>query len=437
MPRSAAAAAQAGAAAERPLLPRVPTGQWNLPRRYHLLSILGHGSYGTVCEAHDSSEDRLVAIKRVQQLFGNLEDCKRNLRELAILGSLDHECVVKLHDAFIPGGVCTFSELYSVLEICDSDLKKLVGTDVTISMQHVKFLLYNLLRGLKYLRSAGVIHRDLKSENCLVNRNCIVKICDFNLACVVDDEIPSPRAASEVPGSAEDKATEPAGAAVPSTARARRQLTQRVVSRWYRAPEVILLQALYTAAIDIWSAGCIFAELLQMLEGGMPVEDRGPLFPGATCFPLSPRARGRGQGQGVRRGHDQLSLIFDLLGTPTQAEVDRLDHEEARRYVRSLAPRQGQALRSRFPAVEAPALEVLAGMLRFDPGERLSVDQLLAHGLLEDVRDEERETVAPARLVLGFESEHGLSEVRLRRHFAAEVRRFRRSSVGEEGMGGA
>merc|ERR1719262_1874251 len=112
------------------------------------------------------------------------------------------------------------------------------------------------------------------------------------------------------------------GSSSRSSTQLKRHLTGHVVTRWYRAPELILLQDNYTAAIDVWSVGCIYAELLGMLEGTR-YEDRGPLFPGASCFPLSPDREHKNDYKFHTRGkHDQLNMIFSLLGTPSDEEID-------------------------------------------------------------------------------------------------------------------
>jgi len=180
-------------------------------------------------------------------------------------------------------------------------------------------------------------------------------------------------------------------------------MTRHVVTRWYRAPEVILLQRGYTEAIDVWSAGCILAQLFQMMPGGPRLEDRGPLFPGSQCYPLSPRVRGESVYSSER---DQLNVICKVLGTPSDAVAGRLDSEDARHYLQSLTPREGEGLASHFAHyVDENALNLLQRMLSFDPQDRITVDEALAHPCLEDVRDPARETVAPARLAFRFEDE--------------------------------
>merc|ERR1712032_425670 len=380
------------------------------PARYTLGTAIGCGAYASVCEAYDTDRHEPVAIKRCSNIFDDLVDGKRVLRELAILQALDHDCVVRLHDAFRPPQSETLyeacvemNEMYMVMELCDSDLKKLIRHDVRLGRDHVSLLLYNLLRGLKYLHSAGVYHRDLKPANCLVNQDCSLKLADFNLSCVVGERNP------------EEEQVE-VGHARPGSTVARRQMTQHVITRWYRAPEVILLNTHYTEAIDVWSAGCILAELLQMLPEGPEVRDRGPLFPGRACYPLSPRQR-----QTPSRQQDQLDLIFELLGTPSEVAVARLVREDARRYLRSFSSRQGAGFSGRFPYVEAGALDILERMLRFDPLERIKVHESLGHALLEHCRDQTRETSAADRVSLDFEQEGCIDEECLVRNFCKRI----------------
>lgn len=405
-----------------PTIPQVPGTAWRVPARYDVRAVIGRGSYATVREAVDIQRDEIVAIKQVRRLFDHLVDSKRILREVAILAALKHECVVLLHDVFVPPGTARdFTELYIVMEICDSDMKQLIYTDVTLTMAHIVLLEYNLLRGLKYLHSAGIYHRDLKPANCLVNQDCSVKIADFNLARPVAQL--APRAPSEqqpregLAPLAEASSLESSEVA-PDTTRAWRQLTQYVATRWYRDPQVILLQAEYTESIDTWAAACIFAELLQMLPGGPDVDDRGPLFPGGSCFPLSP-------GDGRRHtGPDQLGVIFDLLGTPSEAEVSRLEREDARRYVRLLPRRTGTGVQRRFNYVAAEAVDLLQKMLKFEPQERICVDEALEHVAFSECRNLATETLAPKRVTLDFEGEASLDEPRLRHHFNEVLRTY-------------
>jgi len=399
-----------------PAIPKGPADKWKIPPNYEAKQLIGTGSYGSVCEAYDSKTERLVAIKRIGHMFEDLIDCKRILREIAILSKLKHEYVVQIYDIVAPSNVSAFDELYIVMEICDSDLKKLCRTDVTLTPLHINTLLYNLLVGLKYLHSAGIYHRDLKPANCLVNQDCSVKICDFGLSRAIGEQQTH---LQELPNTPRNDGEDP------QKQRLKRHLTGHVVTRWYRAPELILLQESYTESIDMWSVGCIYAELLGMLDG-FKMEDRGPLFPGSSCFPLSPDHKHKTDYRYHTRGkHDQLNMIFNLLGTPSEAECAALERQDARRYIACFASREGEGLKAKFPHVDEASLDILGKMLQFSPGQRISVTQALEHVLFqESIRDPAKEVTAPSLLTLEFEKEPDLDEALLRRYFCKEIKKY-------------
>lgn len=178
-----------------------------------------------------------------------------------------------------------------------------------------------------------------------------------------------------------------------------RQLTKHVVTRWYRAPELILIQP-YTSAVDIWSLGCILAELLSMQEGSVPgYQDRTPLFPGGTCFPLS----GGDTGEADER-LDQLSVIFGVIGIPSREDVAAIG--EANDYIKTLSDmakkpqnHQKKSLSERFPAADPAALDLLEQMLRFNPERRCTAEEALDHEFLRGVRRKEMERMADKPLL--------------------------------------
>jgi mitogen-activated protein kinase 1/3 len=401
---------------------------WSLPSHYEVKKSIGKGSYGTVAECVDKSRGNVtVAAKQLKGLFEDLVDCKRILRELAILTRLKNECVVGVHDIVIPAIESNFNELYIVLEICDSDMKKLVRTDTMLTPTHISTLVYNLLIGLKYVHSAGVYHRDLKPANCLVNQDCAVKICDFGLARAMDETVE--------PDDIEqgDEEREIDGPVRPATLRRKRAMTAHVVTRWYRAPEVILLQKGYDEAIDMWSVGCIFAELLQMVEERIQFCDRSPMFPGGSCYPLSPE-RKRGVRQKSKGSSDQLDMIFGIIGTPTQEEINMLENEDARIYVsKNFESRPASGFRTKFKTVDDASIDFLEKTLKFSKARRLTVNQALEHPLVAEVRDAAREVSAAEPVRLGFiesecDSRGDLKEEQLRNFFIQEKQRFEKLS---------
>jgi mitogen-activated protein kinase 1/3 len=405
-----------------PALPQA-FADWKTPPRYELRTSIGTGSYGHVCEAYDTEKERLVAIKRCTRVFEDLIDCKRLLREVAILSQLDHPTVVKLHDFFIPEPYGKFDELYMVLEICDSDFKKLVRTPVHLTELHIITIFYNLLCGIKYLSKSGIYHRDLKPANCLVNQNCMVKICDFGLsrAAQVDQknlgELPVTPREEEGKGGAKP--------AVPHTKNMKRALTGHVVTRWYRAPELILLEPNYDEQIDIWSAGCILAELLGMMkENCAQHSDRGPLFPGQSCFPLSPD--NKSSKKFSRGNRDQLKMIFDVIGTPTDEEIDSLVKDAAAYVRKQYQPKAGEDMQKRFPGASPATVDLLAKTLFFDPKKRIRIDDALAHPCFQEVQSNASQGMEKtARVDLAFDQEPELDERTLRRYFLQNLKRFR------------
>eukprot|EP00401_Gymnodinium_catenatum_P041140 CAMPEP_0117555438 /NCGR_PEP_ID=MMETSP0784-20121206/51275_1 /TAXON_ID=39447 /ORGANISM="" /LENGTH=415 /DNA_ID=CAMNT_0005352645 /DNA_START=24 /DNA_END=1271 /DNA_ORIENTATION=+ len=402
-----------------PMLPKHPGKDWAIPERYQIQELLGSGAFGSVCLAADTraqqEQEQMVAIKRVVDVFYNFTTAKNVLREIAILSRLRHNNVVRIVEVFAPHSWRTFNELYIVMELADSDLRKLCKQDVTLTPLMVNTVFYNLLVGLKYIHSAGVYHRDLKPANCFVNVDCTVKIGDFNLSRAVESAhfhmAPQP--------------CKPLVPRVPHTLRLKTSLTARVVTTWYRAPELILLQKNYTEAIDVWSAGCIYAELLGTLEGTNFL-DRGAIFPGRTCFPLSPDHRHRGDFKfHTESEHDMLNKIFNVIGTPCEDDLKEIDREDAAKYVRLFAKRKGEGLKPRFPHVGDEMLDVLEQMLRFSAKKRISVQAALENALFAEIREPAKETTAASKVSLDFDESRELTEDKLREAFAAEIEKYR------------
>ncbi|KAK5983226.1 Mitogen-activated protein kinase, partial [Trichostrongylus colubriformis] len=256
---------------------------------------IGYGAFGVVWSVTDPRSGKRVALKKMPNVFQNLASCKRVFREIRMLSSFKHDNVSSFRilravaaavaltaDEVISVPDCSTANVmypkrttvfrYVLTELMQSDLHKIIVSPQPLTVDHVKVFVYQILRGLKYLHSANILHRDIKPGNLLVNSNCILKICDFGLARIWDS-------------------------------RERQNMTHEVVTQYYRAPELLMGARRYTGAVDIWSVGCIFAELLA----------RRILF----------------QAQGPI---DQLDLIIDLLGTPTPEEM-RYACEGARNHV--------------------------------------------------------------------------------------------------------
>ncbi|KAJ7980943.1 Mitogen-activated protein kinase [Quillaja saponaria] len=304
---------------------------------------IGRGAYGIVCSVLNSETNEMVAIKKIANAFDNHMDAKRTLREIKLLRHLDHENVVGIRDVIPPPLRREFSDVYIATELMDTDLHQIIRSNQGLSEEHCQYFLYQILRGLKFIHSANIIHRDLKPSNLLLNSNCDLKICDFGLA---------------RPTSEND------------------YMTEYVVTRWYRAPELLLNSSDYTSAIDLWSVGCIFMELMN----------RKPLFPGKDHV-------------------HQMRLLTELLGTPTEADLGLVRNEDAKRYIRQLPQYPRQPLARVFSHVNPLAIDLIDRMLTFDPTKRIKVEEALAHPYLSKLHDVADEPVCPEPFSFEFEQQ--------------------------------
>lgn len=303
---------------------------WEVPERYQLLAPVGSGAYGQVCSALDRKTNFKVAIKKLARPFQSAIHAKRTYRELRMLKHMQHENVIGLLDVFTPTTLFEdFEDLYLVTALMGADMNNIIKTQ-RLSDDHVQFLVYQVLRAMKYIHSAGIIHRDLKPSNIAVNEDCELKILDFGLARHTDD-----------------------------------QMTGYVATRWYRAPEIMLNWMHYNQTVDIWSVGCIMAE---MLTGH-------PLFPGTDHI-------------------DQLTKILSLVGSPASKLLSKINSEEARNYIKSLPRWEKKDFKVVFQGANPLAIDLLEKMLDLDADTRITATQALAHPYLRQYADPTDEPTA-------------------------------------------
>lgn len=288
---------------------------------------IGHGAFGVVWSLPDPNYDRRIAVKKLPNVFQGLVSARRVYRELKILCSLKHENVLSASDILQPCDFNLYTDIYVVMELMASDLHRIIVSPQALTSDHIKVFIYQILRGLKYLHSAHIIHRDIKPGNLLVNANCCLKICDFGLARVeeLDDNI---------------------------------TMTHEVVTQYYRAPEILMGARHYTSAVDIWSVGCILAELLSRR---ILFQARSPL--------------------------QQLELILDVLGTPSPEDVKTVC-EPARQHVLRKNYRQPNlsVLYELSRDCSHEVVHLLCELLVFNPERRISAANALTHPYLEDGR---------------------------------------------------
>ncbi|XP_059139443.1 mitogen-activated protein kinase 14-like, partial [Physella acuta] len=271
-----------------------------------------------------------VAVKKLARPFQSEIFAKRAYREIRMLRHFDHENLINLLDIFTPNkSFADFSDVYLVTPLMDTDLHDILKCQ-SLQDEHIKFLLYQILRGLKYIHSAGIIHRDLKPNNIGVNQNVELKILDFGLA----------RSNAE-------------------------EMTGYVVCRWYRAPEIILNWMHYNERVDIWSVGCILGEMIT----------RKPLFKGMDHI-------------------DQLNKILGLVGKPSEEFISKIASKDAQGYIRSLPKLKKKNYQNFFAGANLQAIDLLEKMLDLDPDTRISVDAALQHPYIRQYHDPEDEPTA-------------------------------------------
>jgi len=288
---------------------------------------IGYGAFGVVWSVTDPRNGKRVALKKMPDVFQTLTSSRRVFRELKMLCYFNHDNVISALDILQPPHVDFFQEIYVTLELMQSDLHKIIVSPQPLTADHVKVFLYQILRGLKYLHGAKIIHRDIKPGNLLVNSNCVLKICDFGLARVEEKD-------------------------------ERKAMTQEVVTQYYRPPEILMGATHYDASIDIWSVGCIFAELLGrriLFQAHSPIQ--------------------------------QLELITDLLGTPTLSDMrDACEGARSHMLRRPKKVSTMAALYSLSSQATHEAVHLLCQMLVFDPDKRVTCTEALTHPYLEEGR---------------------------------------------------
>lgn len=297
---------------------RPPKVVGKIEDRFSKLESIGSGAYGVVYRAKDRRNQSIVALKKIA-----LDDDETNeagmpsssLREIGLLKGLQHPNVLRLLDVQI----CQTS-LYLVFEHLDLDLKKLLDRHrLGLPPLLVKSYMWQLLQGLSYCHGKLVIHRDLKLQNLLVDKKGTIKLADFGLA----------------------------RSAFPS-----RTYTHEVVTLWYRSPELLLKSTYYGPSVDLWSLGCIFAEM----------KTNRTMFPGDSEI-------------------DQIYRIFRTLGTPDSTTWPKF-HEmpEYRRFARF----EGRSLDNYIGKDDPLAIDLLSKLLNYDPDSRISAKGALKHEYLTD-----------------------------------------------------
>ncbi|KAL9656548.1 hypothetical protein ABK040_005310 [Willaertia magna] len=305
----------------------------NPAERYEMLDKLGEGTYGVVYQAKDRLTNQIVAIKKIRLEHEDEGVPSTSIREISLLKEMRHPNVVNLVEV-IHGD----NNLQLVFEFIDQDLKKYMNEfkrtegdkkkRIPIPMNIIKSCMYQTLKGIAFCHSQRIIHRDLKPQNILVKKggpDLILKLADFGLA-----------RAFQLPCG---------------------KLTHEVVTLWYRAPEILLGSEKYSTPVDIWSIGCIFAELVN----------------GTALFPADSEI-------------DMLFKIFQLLGTPTEETWQGVNSLKNFANFNNKYPKwKGNHLKACCSRLDDLGIDLLVRMLEYQPNKRITAKEALNHPFFDDL----------------------------------------------------
>eukprot|EP00193_Tetraselmis_chui_P000782 CAMPEP_0177759602 /NCGR_PEP_ID=MMETSP0491_2-20121128/4820_1 /TAXON_ID=63592 /ORGANISM="Tetraselmis chuii, Strain PLY429" /LENGTH=483 /DNA_ID=CAMNT_0019275443 /DNA_START=128 /DNA_END=1579 /DNA_ORIENTATION=- len=282
--------------------------------KYEKLEKLGEGTYGVVYKARHRQTGHIIALKKILLEQEDEGVPSTAIREISLLRELNHQNVVRLEDV-----VHTEDRIYLVFEFLDMDLKKHMELNPELhrNQRVMKYYLFQMIKGIAYCHAHRILHRDLKPQNLLIDRQrSILKLADFGLARAFGIPV--------------------------------RAYTHEVVTLWYRAPEILLGAKHYSTPVDIWSIGCIFAE---MINGR-------PLFPGDSEI-------------------DQLFQIFRLLGTPNENVWPGVSELED--YKEAFPKWRPQSLTNAVPTLDPLGHDLLQRMLVYAPSKRITAYDALQH----------------------------------------------------------
>jgi len=337
-------------------------------KKYEIQQKLGKGAYGIVWKALDKRSRETVALKKIFDAFQNATDAQRTFREIMFLQELNnHDNIIRLLNVLKAEND---RDIYLVFEYQETDLHAVIRANILEEI-HLRYIMYQLFRCLKYMHSASLLHRDIKPSNLLLNSECQVKVADFGLA----------RSVSML---------EQEHAGNPSLV-----LTDYVATRWYRAPEILLGSHKYQFAADMWSSGCILGELLK----------GEPIFKGSSTM-------------------NQLDKLMEWTGKPTAQDIAAINSSFAATMLQGLPPLpypEGRGFAEMFPNAPPDAIDLISRLLTFSPDKRLTAEEALRHPFVSQFHSPADEPICEHSITLPISDDVKYSVAEYRDSLYSEI----------------
>lgn len=293
-------------------------------------------------------------------------DAQRTFREIMYLQALHGQPnIVQLQDILKAEND---RDIYIVTDFMESDLHAAIKSNILLEV-HKQYIIYQLLRALKFMHSGDLIHRDIKPSNILLNSDCTIKLCDFGLARSV--QMNSSRSSTNSYWKVDE------GSSITPI------MTDYVATRWYRSPEILFASSSYTTGVDLWAVGCLLGEMIL----------GSPVFPGTSTI-------------------DQIERILELTGRPNSADIASINSPSVGKLMETIRPpSRSKAVNwyDVFPGASDEAIEFLQQCFRFNPTQRPAAAKLLSNTYLRDFRDPPSETECPSAIRIPIDDNVKLS----------------------------